>query len=145
MYKYPGSPAYICAKEGRRNTLLPPIQSLGWVEGIRSDGLWGSPRLGEFQDLFQLADEEDLLLAVGEGPELEQRPQHRLRQLRVLLHELCQASNMNQLQQRAVCRAFAVVRSPTHHQQLDPLCYGISRPAASVLRMCLTDCMLVAR
>jgi len=44
--------------------------------------------LCELQDLLQLADEEDLLLAVGERPELEQRPQHRLRQLRVLLHEL---------------------------------------------------------
>ena len=40
------------------------------------------------QDLLQLAQEEDLFLAVGQRPEAQQRPQHRLAKFWVLLHEL---------------------------------------------------------
>ena len=44
--------------------------------------------LGHLQDLLQLANEEDLLLAVGDRPVLQQRLEHRLRQLGILLHKL---------------------------------------------------------
>lgn len=51
------------------------------------------PDLGDLQDLLQLAEEEHLLLAVGQRPKAQQRPQHRLRQRRLLLHKLLQKAS----------------------------------------------------
>jgi hypothetical protein len=44
--------------------------------------------LRQLQNLLQLPQEQHLLLAVGQRPEFEQRAQHRLRELWVLLHKL---------------------------------------------------------
>lgn len=44
--------------------------------------------LSGLQNLLQLGEKHDLLRAIADGPVLQQAPNHRLRELHILLHEL---------------------------------------------------------
>ena len=64
------------------------VEALGQLPEERCHDPLELRGLRQLQYLLQLAKEQDLLLAVGHWPVLEQGPHDRLCQLRVLLHKL---------------------------------------------------------
>lgn len=64
------------------------VETLGELLEERKHDFLKLGRLRELQYLLQFPEEQHLLLAVCHGPVLEQRLQHWLRELGVLLNEL---------------------------------------------------------